>query len=142
MALWILYGLLAGLSAAFVAIFGKLGVKGLDSTLATTVRSGIMFAFLVAVSVLLRKTPLLATLDRRAVLWITASGVAGALSWLWYFLALKTGPVKGVASLDRLSIVWAVLLAALFLGEGFGWKTVLGLLLIGSGAVFLVVAGP
>lgn len=142
MPLWVLYGLLAGLSAALVAIFGKLGVKGLDSTLATTVRAGIMFAFLVVVSVILRKTPLLATLDKRALLWITASGVAGALSWLWYFLALKTGPVRGVAPLDRLSVIWAILLAALFLGEGFGWKTALGMLLIGSGAWLLVFAGP
>lgn len=138
MPLWILYGFLAGLSAALVAIFGKLGVKGLDSTLATTVRAGIMFAFLVVVSVILRKTQLLAALDRRAVLWITASGVAGALSWLWYFLALKTGPVKGVAALDRMSVVWAILLAALFLGEGFGWNTALGMLFIGAGALLLV----
>lgn len=138
MPLWVLYGLLAGLSAAFVAIFGKLGVKGLDSTLATTVRSGIMFGFLILVSLVLRKTQFLATLDKRALLWITLSGVAGALSWLWYFLALKTGPVKGVASLDRLSVVWAILLAALFLGEGFGWKTAAGMVLIGSGAVLLV----
>jgi transporter family protein len=135
---WILYGLLAGLSAAFVAIFGKLGVKGLDSTLATTVRSGIMFGFLVLVSLALRKTQLLATLDKRALLWITLSGIAGALSWLWYFLALKTGPVKGVAALDRLSVVFAILLAALFLGEGFGWKTAAGMVLIGSGALLLV----
>lgn len=138
MPLWVLYGLLAGLSAAFVAIFGKLGVKGLDSTLATTVRSGIMLGFLILVSLVLRKTQFLATLDKRALLWITLSGVAGALSWLWYFLALKTGPVKGVASLDRLSVVWAILLAALFLGEGFGWKTAAGMVLIGSGAVLLV----
>lgn len=138
MPLWILYALLAGLSAALVAIFGKVGVKGLDSTLATTVRAGIMFGFLAIVSAALRKTSLLATLDRRALLWITASGVAGALSWLWYFLALKTGPVKGVAALDRLSVVFAILLAALFLGEGFGWRTALGMLLIGSGAVLLV----
>ena len=135
---WVLYGFLAGLSAALVAIFGKLGVKGLDSTLATTVRSGIMFGFLVLVSLALRKTQLLAALDKRALLWIAASGVAGALSWLWYFLALKTGPVKGVAALDRLSVVFAILLAALFLGEGFGWKTAAGMVLIGSGAVLLV----
>lgn len=138
MPLWVLYGLLAGLSAGLVAIFGKLGVKGLDSTLATTVRSGIMFGFLVLVSLVLRKTQFLATLDKRALLWIAASGVAGALSWLWYFLALKTGPVKGVAALDRLSVVFAILLAALFLGEGFGWKTAIGMVLIGSGAVLLV----
>ncbi len=135
---WVLYGFLAGLSAALVAIFGKLGVKGLDSTLATTVRSGIMFGFLILVSLVLRKTQLLATIDRRALLWITASGIAGALSWLWYFLALKTGPVKSVAALDRLSVVFAILLAALFLGEGFGWKTAIGMVLIGSGAVLLV----
>lgn len=135
---WVLYGFLAGLFAALVAIFGKLGVKGLDSTLATTVRSGIMFGFLILVSLVLRKTHFLTTIDRRALLWITASGVAGALSWLWYFLALKTGPVRGVAALDRLSVVFAILLAALFLGEGFGWKTAAGMVLVGSGAVLLV----
>lgn len=66
------------------------------------------------------------------------SGIAGAFSWLFYFLALKTGPVQGVAALDRLSVVFVFVLAVLFLGEPLGWKNALGAALLISGAVLMV----
>lgn len=134
---WIFYALLSAVSAAGVAIFGKIGLKGVDTTLATTVRSLVMATFLVFVSVLLGKWSGLAALESRTLSFIALSGIAGALSWLFYFFALKNGPASGVVALDRLSVVFVVILAALFLAEKLTWKTIVGSLLITAGAVLM-----
>ena len=120
---WILFALLAAVFAALVAIFGKLGVADIDSTLATTVRAVVMAVFLIVVAFSLGKAKLLGTIDSRAFTFIFFSGIAGALSWLFYFFALKTGPAGAVAALDRLSVVFVLLLAALFLGDDhYKWR--------------------
>lgn len=138
--MWILYALLSAGFAAAVAIFGKLGLVGVDSTVATTVRAVVMAVFLTIVVLALQKVSLIKTLDNKALTFIVCSGIAGALSWLFYFLALKTGPATPVAAVDRLSIVFVAILAALFLGEALTIKTIAGVLLIIGGAVLLVLA--
>src|SRR3990167_3351982 len=97
---WIIFAILSALFASLVAIFGKIGISQVDSTLATTVRAVIMAAFLVIVSLGLDKAKLLNTISARPFLFIVLSGIAGALSWLCYFFALKSGPVGGVVALD------------------------------------------
>lgn len=136
---WILFALLSAAFAALVAIFGKIGISGLDSTLATTVRAVIMAIFLVVVSLLLGKAKLLDTISSRALLFIIFSGVAGAVSWLFYFLALKFGPASGVAALDRLSVVFVLVLAILFLGESLTWKSGIGAAMLTAGAVLMSI---
>ncbi|MFH1246319.1 MAG: EamA family transporter [Candidatus Liptonbacteria bacterium] len=136
---WVVLGLLSAVSAALVAVFGKIGIEHVDTTLATTVRAVIMVFFLVATSLLLGKAPLLHTIDNKALLYITLSGIAGALSWFFYFFALKLGPASGVAALDRLSVVFVFVLALLFLGEKFTYVSALGALFIAIGAVLMVV---
>jgi len=69
--------------------------------------------------------------------FIIFSGIAGALSWLFYFFALRQGPASGVAALDRLSVVFVLILALLFLGEHLTWKTGLGAFLVTLGAIFM-----
>ncbi len=137
--MWIVYAFLSALTAAAVAIFGKLGLKNIDSTLATTVRSIIMAGFLVLVSFFLNKWQgfSLHTFSNKDWLLIVLAGVAGALSWLFYFFALKTGLATKVVVIDRLSLVFVVILAALFLGETMGWKTVVGALLMVAGAILI-----
>ncbi|HEY4511183.1 MAG TPA: EamA family transporter [Candidatus Paceibacterota bacterium] len=139
--MWIFYALLAAVFAAAVAIFGKLGLKNIDPTLATTVRAVIMAAFLVATAFALQKFNgfSLSTFTGKEWLLVALAGIAGALSWLFYFTALKSGPAGGVAALDRLSVVFVVLLAALFLGEALTWKTILGAILITGGALLFVL---
>ncbi len=136
--MWIAYALISAVFAAAVAILGKIGLKNIDTTLATTVRAVVMAVFLVGTAAMLQKFSLLKTIENKTLLFIVLSGVAGALSWLFYFLALKYGPVAGVAALDRLSVVFVVILAALFLGEALTVKSVLGLVLIVGGALLLV----
>jgi transporter family protein len=139
MTLWILYALLSAIFAALVAIFGKIGLQNIDSTLATTVRAFVMALFLFFVSLTLGKFELLHTIKSKVLLFIVLSGVAGAMSWLFYFLALKTGLASGVAAVDRLSVVFVVIFSILFLGERLNLYTAGGALLITIGANLMVI---
>lgn len=136
---WILLALISAFFAALVAIFGKIGISRIDSTLATTVRSLVMAGFLVFTSLALGKVKLLTTLDRRAMLFILLSGIAGALSWLFYFSALRSGPASGVAALDRLSVAFVFVLAILFLNESWDWRAIFGVVLLTGGAVLMSI---
>tara|TARA_B100000378_G_scaffold226845_1_gene190983 strand:- start:126 stop:554 length:429 start_codon:yes stop_codon:yes gene_type:complete len=136
---WIIYALGAAIFAALVAIFGKIGITNIDSTLATTVRAIIMALFLFVLSLSLGKFSgfTLQSFTGKEWLFIALAGVAGALSWLCFFFALKYGPAAGVSAIDRTSIVFVVFLAALFLGESLGWKSILGAILVAAGAVLI-----
>lgn len=137
--MWILYAFLSAITAAFVAIFAKLGLQNIDSTLATTIRSIIMAGFLVLTSLFLKKFKgfSFGTFGSREWVLIILSGIAGALSWLFYFFALKYGFASKVAAIDRLSIVFVIILAVLFLGESFGWKSALGAIFMALGAILI-----
>jgi transporter family protein len=136
--MWLLYALLSAVSAAAVNIFAKLGLSGVDSVLATTIRSLIMAFFLVVVSLLFNKFDnfSFSLFDSRGWIFIILSAIAGSLSWLFSFFALKHGLASKVAVVDRLSFVLVVLFAALFLGEVLNWRSLLGLMLI-LGGVFI-----
>lgn len=139
--MWVFYAFLSAVTAALVAIFGKLGLKNVDSTLATTVRSVIMAVFLLLVSGILGKFAgfSLATFSRSDWALIIASGIAGALSWLFYFFALKYGLATKVVVIDRLSLVFVILLAAVFLSESLTWRSVLGAILMVAGALLVTL---
>lgn len=135
--IWLLYALLAAFTASLVAIFGKLGLQTVDANTATALRAVIMALFLfgvVAVQGSLPQIPVILA-DKKALLFILLSGLAGALSWLFYFLALKSGRVSQVAPIDKLSVVLAALLAMLFLGEKISLMTGLGIALITLGVI-------
>lgn len=136
---WLVFAILSALGAAGVAVFAKLGLQNLDSTLATTIRAVIMSGFLVVVSLFLGKFDgfNFSSLGTKEWLLIVAAGISGALSWLFYFLALKFGPATGVVSIDRLSIVAVVVLAALFLGEALTFKVAAGAALMVLGALLI-----
>lgn len=136
---WTLFALLSAISAAAVAVLGKIGLKNVDTTLATSIRSVVMAVFLVAVSLSLGKFSGLQNIDNKALLYIVLSGIAGALSWLFYFFALKIGPASGVSAVDRTSAVFVLLLAVLFLGESLTWMKLLGSILIVAGAVLMIL---
>ena len=136
---WIVFALLSAFFASLVAIFGKIGISNIDTTLATTVRSLIMFLFLAGVSTYLGVFDKVKQLDQKALIFITFSGIAGALSWLFYFYALKKGPAAGVAALDRLSVVFVLILAVLFLNQAITTKVIIGGILLTVGAILLVI---
>lgn len=141
MSSWLFYALLSALCAAFVSIFGKVGVAGLDSSAATAVRSVIMSVFLVGVVLVEGHAADLPTVfaDRKALLFVALSGIAGALSWLFYFMALKDGDVAQVAPIDKLSVVFAVVLALVIFGERVSVTHGLAIAMIAAGGLMLAI---
>ncbi|MBN1502494.1 EamA family transporter [Candidatus Woesearchaeota archaeon] len=136
---WVFFGLLSAISAAFVAIFGKIGLEGIDTHVATTVRGFVMFVFLLLVILFMQKSALIFQLNSKALIFIILSGIAGALSWLFYFFALKIGEASKVAPIDRLSVVFVLIFGALFLGEKITIFKAGGILLMVTGAILLIL---
>jgi len=139
--MWLFYAFLSAGFASLVAIFGKIGLKSIDPTLATTLRAIIMAGLLVVVSFAFRKFDGVAlhAISSREWMYIALAGIAGALSWLFYFTALRDGNAGAVSAIDRLSIVFVVILAAIFLGEVFTWKIGIGATLIALGALLITL---
>lgn len=141
MRLWLIYALLSALCAAFVSIFGKVGLAGLDSSAATAVRAVIMALFLIGVVIAEGHAGSLPQVfaDTKALGFVALSGIAGALSWLFYFMALKEGPVSQVAPIDKLSVVFAVLLAILIFGDKISVLHGVAIALIAAGGLILAI---
>lgn len=133
-----LLALIAAIFAALVAILGKIGLQGVDTTVATTVRAVVMAAFLIVVALSLGKVSLASLPQGKALLFIVLSGIAGALSWLAMFAALKIGPAPGVSAIDRTSVVFVLIFSLLFLGTEFSWKAIAGAVLISLGAILML----
>lgn len=138
---WLIYALLSALSAAFVSIFGKFGLSGLDSNVATFVRAVIMMIFLAGVVFVQGNFSQVQEIfaDKKSLLFICLSGVAGALSWLFYFAALKFGKVSQVAPVDKLSVVFAVILALIIFDEKISLVHGIAVTLIAVGGIMLAV---
>ena len=139
---WIIFAILSAIFAALVAIFGKMGISGIDTTFATTVRAIIMSIFLVIISLLLGKLKFVATIKSRALYFIVLSSIAGVLSWLFYFVALKSATnaqVPAVVALDRLSVVFVLIFSILFLGDKLTLKSAIGAILITIGAILMTL---
>ena len=134
---WLGYAALSAVLAGLVAIFGKMGVRGIDNTAATTVRAAIMFVFLLSVAVARGSLGTVRDIDRRALLFIALSGLAGAGSWLCYFRALQLGDALRVAPIDRLSGAVTLVLAVLLLHERAPLGAWLGTALMVAGAVIV-----
>ena len=137
--MWLLFAFGSAITAALMTIVGKIGLKNIDPTFATGVRSAFMFLFMFLIVLFTGKLKGFHTLDRNALLAIIVSAVFGALSWLCYFLALKTGTANKVAAIDRLSIVFIILLSTMFLAEKLTFKTAAGGLLIAAGAMAIIL---
>jgi len=139
--LWLIFALLSAITAALVSIFGKIGLKGIDSNTATAIRSIIMAAFLFFVIMIQGKMNQISSIisNIKTISFIILSGIAGALSWLFYFMALKFGKVSQVAPIDKLSVVFAVILSILFLGEKISIINGVGVGLIAVGAILVAL---
>ena len=139
--IWLFYAVLSAIAAALVSVFGKIGPQGLDANTATVIRAVIMALFLTAVLVVQRNFSHISEIlsNRRALLFITLSGIAGALSWLFYFVALKYGKVSQVAPVDKLSVVLATVIAVIFLQESLSLTAGAGIGLITIGIVMVAL---
>ena len=140
MAAWIPYALLSALFASLTAIFAKIGIKDVDSDLATAIRTVIILVLAWGIAIARGATVGLPVLTGRTWLFLVLSGLATGASWLCYFRALKLGPVSRVAPVDKLSVALSLLLAVGFLGETISLKGALGAGLILVGTLVLVWA--
>lgn len=136
---WFILAVLDAFFAALVAILAKVGLQGVDSNVATAVRAVIMAVFIVGFVVAMGKGPQLTQLTSRDMVFIVLSGVAGAISWLLYFAALKMADASKVAPVDRASILFVLVLSALLLGEQVTLKTAIAGALIFIGVLLLAI---
>jgi len=137
---WIFWAFLSAIFAAATALLAKVGVAGIDSNLATAIRTTVVFVFAWAVAIGLEKHNAITLIDRRSWIFLVLSGLCTGLSWLCYFRALQMGPASSVAPVDKLSVVLVIVFAWLFLGEHLTLMKVLGGSLITAGAIIIAFA--
>ena len=137
---WQLFALGSAFFAGLTAIFGKLGVEGLNSNLATLIRTVIIFAMTAGIVTFRGEWQLPRTWELRPVTFLALSGIATGLSWLLYYRALQLAPASQVAPIDKLSVAFAIVLGVVFLGEALTAKLAIGGVLMISGA--LLIAWP
>jgi bacterial/archaeal transporter family protein len=136
---WFLWALLSAFFAGLTAVLAKVGVQQIDSNLATAIRTVVILIFAWAIALVTKNQPF-SSIGKRTWVFLILSGIATSLSWLCYFRALQLGEASQVAPVDKLSVVVAIVLAAIFLHERVTWHHWLGGLLIFTGAVVLAYA--
>ncbi|MBC8126753.1 MAG: EamA family transporter [Gloeobacteraceae cyanobacterium ES-bin-144] len=134
---WLYWSLLSAFFAGLTAVFAKVGVAGVDSNLATAIRTTVVLVFAWAVVWSTSKPAAMMEFPAKTWLFLGLSGIATGLSWLCYFRALQLGEASRVAPVDKLSVVFVMILAAIFLREKMTLQHVIGGLLIVVGAVIL-----
>ena len=138
--MWVVYALLSALFASATSVLAKVGIRDIGSNLATAVRTIVVLALawgMVFVSGQQKDKHRLT--QGSNLLFFILSGLATGLSWLFYYHALQIAPASKVAPIDKLSVVFTVILAAVFLHESLDWKTLLGVALIAGGTLVMVL---
>ncbi len=137
--MWLIFAILASITAALAVVFSKAGLKNIDPTLGFALQS-ILIILISWSAVLFQKTSAnFSKIDKRTWIFIACAGVATCLSSLFQFKALKDGPAGAVSSIERSSLVLTVILAFFFLKEKITWQLAVGALMIIGGAVIVAV---
>lgn len=136
--MWKYYALLSALFAALTAIFAKIGVKDINSNLATAIRTTVILLLTWGIVILSGRIGEIRDISRHTWCFLILSGLATGLSWLFYFKALQTGDVSRIAPIDKLSVVITILLAFFILKEPLTPRVILGALLITAGSIIML----
>ena len=136
--MWWIFALLSAFFAALTAIFAKVGIKGVDTDLATAIRTVIILIIAWGIAFFRGGTSTFNTLTKQNLIFLCLSGVATGLSWIFYFKALQIGKVSQVAPVDKLSVAIAIILSVVFLNEKISALGILGVILIISGTIVLI----
>ena len=136
--MWKYYALLSAFFAALTAIFAKIGVKDINSDLATAIRTAVILLITWGIVLFGNHVGEVCSIPRHAWLFLILSGAATGLSWLFYFKALQTGDVSRVAPVDKLSVVMTICLSFLFLKEPVSLRVIVGALLITAGSIVML----
>ncbi len=137
--MWWMWALLSAFFAALTAVLAKAGIKGVDTDLATAIRTVVILVLAWGIAFFRGGTATLHTLSKQNLLFLCLSGVATGLSWIFYFKALQIGKVSQVAPVDKMSVAIAIFLSVAFLGETLTLKTAIGAALIVLGTVVLIL---
>jgi transporter family protein len=135
---WEFFALASAFFAGLTAFLGKMGVMKVDSNLATFIRTVVILAMTACIVSWRHQWQWPQGAAMKAWVFLVLSGIATGLSWLCYYRALSLGPVSRVAAIDKLSVVFAIILGILFLGENLTWQLALGAGLIILGAVIIL----
>jgi len=136
---WLLFALLSAVFAAATSILAKIGIKGVDSNLATAIRTVVITVFAWGIVWAQGTIKSLTHLNKTTWIFLILSGLATGLSWLFYFRALQLGEASKVVPIDKLSLVLAVVMAVVFLQEKLSWPTIVGSILITGGVLVMAV---
>lgn len=136
---WIFWALGSAVFAALTAIFGKVGVAGIDSDVATMLRTVVILAMTVGIVMTTGKSVDFTSMSPRSLAFLLLSGLATGASWLCYFRALKLGPASQVAPVDKLSVVMVAIFGVVFLGEKLSGVNWLGVIFITLGVILVAL---
>ena len=145
--MWLIFAILSAVFAAATAVLAKIGIDGVDSNLATAIRTVVVVIMAWAVVIVAHRIghpgqilgAMISSISSRSWLFIILSGIATGASWLCYFYAIKNGDVSKVVPIDKCSLVLTIIFAVIFLGESFTWKTILGCLLLLAGSILMIL---
>ena len=137
--MWFIFALLSAIFAALTSILAKVGIDGVNSNLATAVRTVVVVIMAWGMVFLTNNQGGISEISRRSWLFLILSGLATGASWLCYYRAIQIGEVSRVVPIDKLSVVITLVLAAVFLHEKFTPKSVIGCILIGAGTLIMVL---
>jgi len=135
---WVIYAILSAFFASLVAIFGKIGIKGVDSNLAVAIRTVIIVVFAWGIVFMQGNASDLLKISKYSYTFIILSAIATGLSWLFYYKALQLGEASKVAPIDKLSVALTILLAFIFLGEKPTLENITGGVLVTAGVLATV----
>ena len=136
--MWWIFALLSAFFAALTAIFAKVGIKGVDTDLATAIRTVVILVLAWGIAYFRGGAATIHTLTKINLIFLVLSGIATGLSWIFYFKALQIGKVSQVQPVDKLSVAIAIILSVVFLKEPLTLKTASGALLIIVGTLVLI----
>ncbi len=137
--MWFIFALLSAVFAALTSILAKVGIDGVNSNLATAIRTMVVVAMAWVMVFLTNAQGGIPEISRKSWLFLILSGLATGASWLCYYRAIQIGEVSKVVPIDKLSVVITLVMAAVFLHEKFTPKSVIGCLLIGAGTLVMVL---
>ncbi|MBQ7704082.1 MAG: EamA family transporter [Selenomonadaceae bacterium] len=137
--MWLIFALLSAIFAALTAILAKIGIEGVNSNLATAIRTAVVLVMAWAVVFLTNAQAGISAISQKSWLFLILSGLATGASWLFYYKALQVGEVAKVTPIDKLSIVITIILAVLILGETVSTKAIIGCLLIAAGTLLMIL---
>ena len=139
MGTWFWFALGSAVFAALTSILAKIGIEGVNSTLATAIRTAVVLVMAWGMVFLTNTQGGLASISRKGWIFLILSGLATGLSWLCYYKALQMGQASKVVPIDKLSVIITLVLAFVFLHEEFTAKSLIGCALIGAGTLLMVL---